>query len=512
MHHETTPVLIAGGGLVGLSTALFLAQHGVRALVLEKHEGTALHPRARGFHASTLELLEPTGVADAVAQLGLSFQPKRGGVLTAESLSGPVHGFMPFDAQGMGATLSPRRGVALGQDRLEPLIRDTARALGADIRFAHELLGFTQGADHVEVEVRARESGERYRVSSRYLVAADGARSATREALGIARTGHGSLGHVISCLFEADLSGFQREHPFFLAQITHPEAAGTLVGTDRPNRWIYGTAFDPTRESIDEYTEARWVARIRRVAGDPTLALATRGTFVWESAERVAARFRDGRVFLVGDSAHQMPPAGAHGANTGIQDAANLAWKLASVVMGQAGEGLLDSYDEERRPVAEATARQARLLAQRLRYVGTASESDDELCEDAAVIFGARYDGEPALPRRFEPTGQPGTRAPHVWLSAGAERRSTRSLFGRGWVLLSAERSWLEVGEETARAFRVPLATIEADGFQRAYGVAPHGAVLVRPDGYVGARWPMRERAPGSVLASALRMLLHRAE
>lgn len=532
VRRESTPVLIAGGGLVGLSTALFLAQHGVRALVVEKHRSTALHPRARGFNAATLELLAPSGVAAEAERLGKSFDPRVVGILTAHTLSGPVHRYEPFDDEQAGAQLSPRRSVAIGQDRLEPMILDAARARGADVRFGHELSSFTLHDDRVEALITCVATGERYAVEAPYLIAADGARSPIREALGVARTGAGSLGQAISTLFSADLSRFQDPHRFFLAIVTHPEVGGVIVGTDIEHRWIYGTSYDPSHESPSDFDEARWIARIRTATGDPSLALTVQGTFAWEPAERVAERLRIGRVFLAGDAAHQMPPSGAFGANTGIQDAGNLAWKLASVLSGEASDALLDSYDRERRPVARETARQALLRAPtrpssrgpardvppgrgvpevRDEAAERQARAASEKCDDAAVVFGYRYDDElTPIPRTCVPTGRPGTRAPHVWIARGDGRVSTRELFGRSWILLTACTAWADAARAVAHTLSVRIVPELANDFQRDYGIEHDGAVLVRPDGFVAARWPVRESRAESVLESALTTLLCR--
>ncbi|HTN87978.1 MAG TPA: FAD-dependent oxidoreductase [Sorangium sp.] len=514
---ERVPVLVVGGGLVGLSTALFLARHGVRSLVLEKHASTAIHPRARGFNARTIELLRAAGVGEEVEREGSSFADGQVvGSLTAETLSGPILAWQPFGRAARGLDLSPCPIVALGQDRLEPILLRGARAQGVEVRFGHRVLAFEQGEDCVTADVEELSTGARYRARAGYLVGADGARSPVREALGIPRSGRGSLGHAISTLFHADLSPFRREHPFFFATITHPDGAGVIVGTDVKDRWLYGTPYDPARESPADFTEERWLGRIRAAAGAPDLAVTIAGTFPWEVAERVADRYGAGRVFLAGDAVHQMPPTGGFGANTGIQDAANLAWKLAAVVRGQAGAGLLATYDAERRPVGVATANQAALLALKMRLNGPGGaatfDREGELLDAAVVIFGHRYGFPDPMPRALELTGAPGTRAPHVWLAQGDRRTSTIDLLGDGFALLTACPAWAHAAEAVAARTGLPLRERRADGFQAAYGVGPTGASLVRPDGFVAARWPDERGALERALAEALDAALHRCD
>ncbi|KYF69363.1 FAD-dependent oxidoreductase [Sorangium cellulosum] len=518
---ERVAVLVVGGGLVGLSTALFLARRGVRPLVLEKHAGTAIHPRARGFNPRTIELLRAAGLGEEIEREGLRLfaadsvgEAVPVGMLKAVTLAGPVLAWEPIDRAARGADLSPCPTVALGQDRLEPILLRGARAQGAEVRFRHRVVAFEQGEGGVTAEVDDLSTGERYRVRAEYLVGADGAQSPVREALGISRSGRGSLGHAISTLFDADLSPLQQQHRFIVATVTHPEGAGIIVGTDVKDRWIYGTHYDPAQETPDAFTEERWIRRIRAAAGVPDLAVTIGGTFPWEVAERVADRFSAGRVFLAGDAVHQMPPTGGHGANTGIQDAANLAWKLAAVVRGHAGPGLLATYDAERRPVGVATANQAALLALRMRLDAPGSDAapdvQGEILDFTAVVYGHRYGFDDPMPRAFALTGEPGTRAPHVWLARGDRNASTIDLFGDGFALLAGDPAWERAAEEVAARAGLPLRAHRVDGFQAAYGVGATGASLVRPDGFVAARWPDAGGDLTRALAEALDAALHR--
>jgi putative polyketide hydroxylase len=500
---ERTPVLVVGGGLVGLSTALFLAQHGVRALVVEKHPGTALHPRARGFHPPTVELLAPGGVAEAMQREGVHLRAgHRYGVLVAETLAGPDIAWRVEEPAAQVGPLSPCPVVGLGQDRLEPLILEAARQRGAEVRFEARLLAFAEDADGVLAVVEDRANAKQYRVRADWLVAADGARSPVREALGIGRSGRGLLGHNVSTIVYTDFAKVQRDPPFGFAQITHPEVAGVFVPTDVKDRWIYGTRYDPERVTEADFTEADWIRRIRIAAGVPDLPVRVTGTFTWEAAERVALRMREGRIFLAGDAAHQMPPTGGWGANTGIQDAGNLAWKLAAVLHGHAPAALLDTYDAERRPVAAATAHQATLLA--LRMMRDPNVSPDDIADDAAVVFGYRYGAAEAIARKLKLGGEPGTRAPHVVVSLDGREVSTRSLFSTHFVLLAGHAAWCDAAAACAASTGLPLHAKRADGWQEAYGVGATGASLVRPDGFVAARWPALVGDPAGAIAEAL--------
>jgi putative polyketide hydroxylase len=355
-----TPVLIAGGGLVGLSAALFLAHQGVTTLVVERRSGTSVHPRARSFDAETSALLAATRAGPLIEGARRDRDPggRVPGLLRAFTLRGPI-------LSHVGAP-PPTGGAALfmGQDRLEPLLLEAARAGGARVLFGSDLLSFHQDAEGVTAEVTV--DGRRQRVRARYLVAADGARSGVRAGLDIPMTGPGHLADAASALFRAELTALPGVPAFAFAQITHPEAAGVIVATDQAHRWIFGAAAD-----APDQPEA-WRRRVRLAAGSDDLEVEILSTFRWEVAARVASRFRAGRVFLAGDAAHQMPPTGGYGANTGIQDAANLASRLGRVLQGAAPASLLDGYEAERLP--EAQRRVERALEEMRRLSAAAAE------------------------------------------------------------------------------------------------------------------------------------------
>ncbi len=354
-----TPVLIVGGGLAGLSTALFLSHQDVPALVLERRSGTSVHPRARTFHPETAALLAATRAGPLIERARADRNSgSRPGVLRAFTLRGPIESCTPAPATDAADGAS----LFMGQDRLEPLLLEAARAGGARVLFGSELLSFDQDGEGVSADVAI--DGRRSRVRACFLIAADGARSGVRERLGIPMTGAGHLAEAASALFRAELASLPGVPPFAFAQITHPQAAGVIVATDQEHRWIFGAGADACDDP-----EA-WRHRIRLAAGSDGLAVEILATFRWEVAARVASRFRSGCVFLAGDAAHQMPPTGGYGANCGIQDAANLAGKIACVLHARAPASLLERYQAERKPEAELRVQQA---LQQMRALDTAA-------------------------------------------------------------------------------------------------------------------------------------------
>jgi putative polyketide hydroxylase len=496
---ETAPVLVVGGSLVGLSTAMFLGARGVPCVVVERHLGSSAHPRAIGYTQRTLEMFD-TASLRGVPEAPPSFRLRR---VRVESLAGrwfDETDWTPRASAGEAgpaehAAASPHRGAAFAQDRLEPLLRERARELGATLELGTELVRFEQDAAGVTAWLKSRDGGER-RLRASYLVACDGNRSAVREALGIERQGIGVLQVMRSVLFRADLTRYQRGVGQFAIQQPDFDVFLTTYGD---GRWVLMFKDDQER---DEATLARAIERA--IGAAEPFEILTTGR--WELTALIADRFSSGRVFLAGDSAHTLPPTrGGYGANTGIADAYNLAWKLSAVLAGQSEPKLLDSYDEERRPVAWLRLRQTFARPDYARYADPVSR-ETPILDPIAVELGELYrsqiiagDGAelpPALPPS-EWHGQPGTRAPHRSVVIDGRSTSTLELFGRGWVLVSsnpdicaavtAAQRRLAV-EVAALDLRSVLGEVERGLVEQDLGITAAGACLVRPDGVVAWR------------------------
>lgn len=532
---ESTDVLIVGGGITGLSCALFLRHHGVRCVLVERHASTSVHPRAWGWYPRTLELFRSAGVEEPVLRAAAGYAEHRRQA-TVESLAGRELKAVMLPEPGDLSAVTPSRQIALGQDVMEPIVREAADRAGAVLRYGTELTSFErpQGPDGpVVATTKDRGTGEERRVRARWLVAADGGRSPVRETLGIRRVGRGTLQHQVSILFRADLAGPLAGRRFSICQIENADMSGAVLGHDDTlRRGTLILQYRPEQgESPEDFDTERSVRLVRSAIGDPDADVEIIGVLPWELAALSAERFRDGSVFLVGDSAHVIPPIGGYGANTGVHDAHNLAWKLAAVLRGEAGEGLLDTYDAERRPVAEATIEQAQLRL--LVRSGRAGEEQRRATVDVlAVMLGHAYPAaaEPGVPLAMfrEPaklSGEPGTRAPHVpvLLRDGGEERpgSLLDLYGSSLVLLcGADGSpWRRAGEDAARragvrlrtvAFGAAVRDVSEDGWHARYGVTADGAVLVRPDGFVAWRSAGAPADGAAALEAALRRTLAR--
>jgi len=264
--------------------------------------------------------------------------------------------------------LSPVEICSAGQDRVEPILLRHARALGVDIRFSTTLSSFTQGPDGVRAALRGTTSGEETTIVADYLIVADGAGSPIRHALGIEMDGPGALSHAVSILFEADLSVPMCGRGFILYYLRNPGFTGAFVSCDDPDRGQLNIEYDPCKESASDFDIGHCTRLVRAALGMPELDVKVLDVMPWEMSALVATRMSKGRVFLAGDAAHVMPPVGGLAGQTAIQDAADLAWKLAFVLRSRASPALLDTYEVERLPVAQLTiARQIANYVERLR-------------------------------------------------------------------------------------------------------------------------------------------------
>ncbi|MGW1300618.1 FAD-dependent oxidoreductase [Streptomyces sp. NPDC002514] len=534
---ESVPVLVVGGSLVGLSTSVFLGRLGVEHLLVERHAATSTHPRGRGNNLRTMELFRTAGVEQDI-RAAAGALAGNDGVLQVSTLSGGERRWI-VQAIDTGPALSQITSAGwclCSQNDLEPVLLSHARSLGGDIRFHTELVSFTQDAEGVHAEVRDRDSGETRIVHAQYLVAADGPRSPVRERLGITQTGPGPLFHNVSITFRSKkLQDVVGDRHFVVCYITDPSGEGALLPVDNRERWVFHAPWAPDRgETLDDFTDARIVAHIRAAAGVPDLDVEVTGKAPWHAADRVADSYGESRVFLAGDSAHEMPPTGAFGSNTGIQDAHNLAWKLAAVLHGWAGPALLDTYQTERRPVALATTARALFQAGEEEHPGyTPKKRKDDPADALTVALCYRYpagavvgaDPDAAIvPAEFQLGGAPGSRAPHLWVTTrDGGRISTLDLYERSFVVLTGPggEAWRTAARGVTARLGIPVEgyvvgaehdLVPQDGADWAalHGTAESGAVLVRPDGFVAWRSPGLVADPERALTDALMTVLRR--
>ncbi|WIX91466.1 FAD-dependent monooxygenase [Amycolatopsis sp. DG1A-15b] len=501
------PVLISGGGIAGLTTALLLRREGVYPVLVEKHAGVSPQPKARRFNPRSTEVFRLLGLAAEVAEASAplaSFSAVLAGPTLVAAQARDMSGMRERRLQQARIPeLSPGPNVLCPQVVLEPILRRAAEERGVSVRLGTELVSFTQDGDGVTALLKPAD-GEPYKLTADYLVAADGARSPVRTALGIPRGGHGHLADNLDLYFRADLTGLAREKPFNLCEIDNPVASGAFLSVNGTDRWLFSTADFPEARTLGD---GDWHDLLRIVIGVPDLDVELLSRSPWESAMRVADRFRDGRVFLTGDAAHMMPPMAAAGANTAIADAANLAWKLAAVLAGRAAPALLDTYDAERRPAGYAIAEASSTVRGHVGDMLAAYTSPDRRHDDLlATMFGTQYtegafvpDGrDPAPVDHYAPAGRPGTRLPHAWIDA---RTSTVDYAGPGLTLLTGPDN----GHWITEADRLGLRLVEVphQGWLAETCLPADGALLVRPDVIVA--WHSASATP---LAEAVQWVL----
>jgi 2,4-dichlorophenol 6-monooxygenase len=573
------PVLIVGAGPAGLATSNLLSRYGVRHVLVEKHLGTAHTPRAHIVNQRTVEIFRHMGIEERLLAVATPSEQMANNVWHT-SLAGRelariwAWGTGP-DRSADYRAASPSPMANAPQTRLEPVLLDAAREhREADLRFGHELVSYTQDADGVTALVRERATGDTYRLRCAYLVGADGARSQVVQQAGLPIEGESGLGGAVNVWFEADLTEYLAYRPGVLYWHAAPgtpflTGAGTLICHKPWTEFVMVVAYDPATETIP-HTEKFAVARIRQIVGDDTITPKIKGFATWTINHQVAARYQDRRVFAMGDAVHRHPPTNGAGLNTSIADAFNLAWKLALVIHGQAGAGLLDTYTEERQPVGRLVVDRAMRSATEMAEVhlalgfspgqseeegraalrgldqpGPAGEARRAQVRAALELMnyqfnahgfelGYRYRGGAVVPDGtpepeptrdpelyYHPTTWPGASLPHAWLDRDRRRVSTLDLFsGTHFSLLTGlgGEGWAEAAAAATHATGVAVDVHHIgthDGPVDAYGdwaalreVGSSGAILVRPDRHIA--WRAEEYTPQAAqrLTEVLRELL----
>ncbi|KAI9685038.1 MAG: hypothetical protein M1822_005430 [Bathelium mastoideum] len=504
----------------------------IHPILIERHPSHSLHPRAIGYTPRTLEIFRTAAIADKLPPSNVVFNEIRRANI--ESLAGrwyeesewtPQHVKKDEKSGDEGMEFSPTKGTAIAQDALEPILKERAVELGADIRFGTKLLSLEQNDEGVTAKVMDADRRE-YIIRAEYLVAADGTHSQVRESLAIRRKGQRNASPKRSVLFRADLQQYLEKG---VVQFTidwikkHKNIFLTTYGDDR---WVL--VWDD-EQGNNQYEEAEFQGLIEAVIGRSDIPFEIITTGRWDVNALIADRFRDGRVFLAGDAAHTLPPSrGGYGVNTGIHDGHNLAWKLAAVVSGASSPALLTTYEAERRPVA--------LLRYQQLYARSdwAHRDDDEdallnvykevgILEDSAVELGQLYrsaavlgvgDNLPPAQRPDHWAGQPGTRVPHIPVTRnGGELASSIDLFGFSWTLIAEDERWAAAADETEQALGIRVAVVRVgqdvefsslNAFRETFGVGRSGASLVRPDGYIAWRVVEASAHPAKQLMDAL--------
>lgn len=496
-------VVIAGGGTVGLATAVFLGHHGVPSLVLERRAAPSRHPRALGISPRSLEMFREAGLSAEIDKIAVrSTALWRSEAPTVAEIDRTHIPEMPRNFATVDA--SPERPQGhYPQNRIDSVLLPAARELGATVGFGIEVTGVEQDADGVTVTC----SDGRV-ITADYLIGADGARGSVRTGLGIGTSGAGEIGDLtMNILFDADLIGQFGAMPT-MTLLTNSEQPGVLLSVGE-RRWVLHVRGPLTDEEC--------LAAVRTVLGAEGVPVRLVSVQSWRATMRMADRFRSGRAFLVGDAARAITPLGAFGLNTGLGDAHNLAWKLAMVLSGVAGDRLLDTYHDERHAVAEMVTRQAQLRWDNPDLHWNPAAGAERAAVGAwnapLVTMGYRYDSSAVIDAVAElPStedivasldGAPDSRLPHHWIT-GTEV-STLDLNESGFAVLTGPEG-MEWGT-AAQAAGLRAVRLEQEA-ATAVGLAADGVLLVRPDGFVA--WRSRGIADAALLGKVLDTILDR--
>jgi putative polyketide hydroxylase len=539
MNVTHVPVLIVGAGAGGLATSALLAKHGVSSLLIEKRREIFIYPKARNISFRSLEVLRGLGVGDEVHAVAA-----RVSELVVKPTLNSAEEKPAIDINAVFAgldQLSPEPAVQYcPQSRLEPILLAETRRHGSEVRYGTELASLEQDDTGVTAVLRDLDSGASQTVRADYLVGADGVHSPIRNWLGLTASGYGALPiFVVFIYFRAPWRKFTSHlGDGDGVQVKNADVDGIFVVAKEDLGMFITTYFPGKGETAAQFTPQRCIELLTKAFGERIDTEIIEVT-AWQPYEQVADQFRCGRVFLVGDAAHTMPPFKAGGANTAIQSAHNLAWKLAAVLKGSAGTALLSTFHAERHPVGRFAARQSLTgpTAGLLRL-----EEDDEprrlppeeeasmfslligyQYRSAAVVTDQPAPADPdAASLVHELRGQPGTRVPHVWVQHGGRRVSTLDLLGGGFTMLTAEDGapWAEAAAGASAGLAVPIAVhqigrsgdgLDSDGaWAQTTGLAPGGALLVRPDDFVGWRANELPTDPEKQLRQALSAILGR--
>ena len=556
----TTDVLVIGSGPAGSAAALALATYGVATTVITKYGRLADTPRAHITNQRTMEALRDLGVEDEVMAEAVP-QELMGNLVYCTSIAGEELGRLHAwgtrpDRLADYTAASPTQICDMPQDLMEPLLLHNAQARGAKVRFDTEYLSLQQDDDGVTVRVRDRLRGDEYDIRARYVIGADGGRSQVAQDIGLPLQGRMGVGGSINIVFEADLSHLVADRPSVLYWVLQPGAdvggiGAGLVRMVRPwHRWLIVWGYDidgPAPDLTEEY--ARSI--VQKLIGDDSVAVEIVSSSAWTVNHLWAEKTSAGRVYCAGDAVHRHPPSNGLGSNTSIQDAYNLAWKLALVLRGRAGAGLLDSYSDERAPVARQIVDRANRsigdtgrifdalglldttdpdrmvahMAARKEATPAAERQRAALREAIAfkdyefnchgVELDQRYvstavvpDGSPPEEPNRDPelyahtSSRPGAKLPHAWLITDHRRRvSTLDLGGHGRFTVFTGiggDAWVRAAATVGERLGVDVAAVVIGPGQRyddlygdwarVRGIEDGGVLLARPDNYVAFR------------------------
>lgn len=568
--NQPQTIAIVGAGPTGLSAAILLRQRGYAPIVIERRPDISGYPAAHVANTRTMEVFAEMGVADRIWNMG-DTKAMSSLVVWLESMAGREYGVLPIQgaATDERGPLSAYNSVNIPQTRLERILFDRFIELGGEVRFGQEVVD-VRADGSVEVSLQAADGGTRTSLHCDWLLGCDGAGSVVRRAAGIEMDGPRTIARFMTIYFEADLDRFRQDRRGLLYWIGGPEARGVFISFDEIGRtWAMLVPIGDL--PIETFDDAAAVRIVQKAIGDLSAPVTLQTVSSWNMSAQVAQHYRQGRVILAGDACHRFPPTGGLGMNTGIQDAHNLVWKLCAVIEGRAADALIDTYEQERRPIAQRNTDQSvhnlkkmamidKALgietlapikadagdgpviswpAQTLGIDGEApdararrsivqhaiDEQAEHFAQGAGIDLGFTYaegafipDESPApsnAPCEYRPDAHPGARLPFSSPDGSFVRSTLGLVHPHGITLFAEDPRWDEIIDMSNAQSGVAIRFVRfglggKDLGPRArdlLGISETGAVAVRPDGHV--LWRQAEMTADSAgqLGAAARVL-----
>jgi 2,4-dichlorophenol 6-monooxygenase len=579
MEQFDTEVLVVGAGLTGASAAIMLARHGIQTMMVSRGRWVADSPRAHIVNQRTMEVMRSIGLEKRCYEAATPGELMANHVMMT-AVNGVEFGRLwtwGNDPTRAGEyAYSPGKGCDLPQDRFEPILIDEAMSRGVVTRFSTTFVGLEQDADGVTTTLEDRVTGAKFTVRSRYVIGADGGQSPVAQAIGLPMTGESGIAPALNVRFRADLSKYFEDRPGSIFWILQPGREGrignAMLRMVRPwNEWVIG--FVHLGEAVADLSPEEIVREVRAIIQDDDVDIEVTGVYAWRINHVIADEYSSGRVFCAGDAVHRHPPMNGLGGNTCIQDAFNLAWKLAAVLRWNAGPELLATFDTERRPIGKHVVdralagwhqnpdvvrslgidpaaspiereRQFNLLFEQsevgdarrvafekakqskvMSYHAHGTEMNQVYVSSAVLDEGLApvvYARDPEL--YYQPSSRPGSRVPHAWVQHHGKTVSTLDLCGpEQFTLLTRVRGqeWIDAAQVAAerlgvplRAFRIGAGAEVSDlygDFGRNSEIGETGCLLVRPDQFVAWRQESAPADPYDTLVDAINSCLSRS-
>ena len=546
---DQPPVLIVGAGPVGQLAALLLSCHGIPSLLVDKRLATLTAPKAHAVNPRTLEICDAIGVsAQRLRALGADANDG-GDVRFVGTLSGPDFGSLPYERQDEGALQdTPFPLSNIPQPRFEEeLINAIAGDVNIQFQRGVECTHLVNEGDRVVAELKNVQTGTAETRMFDYAIATDGAGSSIRNSLGIAMQGPEALQDFLMLHFTVDLRRFTQGRRGVLYFLFDPAVRGTLIAYDQASTWVLMHPWNPQSEQLDDYDDERCRTALARAVGEPVTEAILENISPWSMSAQIAEKYRSERIFIAGDAAHRFPPAGGLGLNTGAGDVQNLTWKLAAVLQGRAGSALLDTYETERRPVACINSEQSLTNTAKLfdLYLAIHGTDPNSVAEHYAAVaadpsafpalatavaaqkphfdsfnlqLGYRYVSqaifEPApLPpltdvSDYQPSWDAGAHFPHRWVSHNGSRLALQQLLpANQFTVIYGPDAVAANSDGRLHEIRWGADFLDESDWSIQTRLPDTGALLIRPDGHIAARF---EQIAAEPLASVMATLLHR--